>query len=906
MSKMLDLRCDPQDVEGLHQEIRRRNKIIHALADQVEHFFNGASSDFALLQTTYILEEQVRLRTLELKRSTEELETFIANASVGVVFTHNRQILRYNRRFGEIFSISGNEAVGRPDRILFRSDEEYLKVSRVASPLLFSGHPFHTELFMRRLDGTDLWVNLIGYVTSSAQTSQGTIWLLEDRTAIKCADEALKQSYGQLEERVAQRTQELTQQLHFVQQLIEAIPGPVYYKDTHSRYLGCNRAYETFTGKSAADLIGKTPLQTTTPELAENYMAADRELLDHPGSQIYEGKVKFSSGEFRDVMFHKATFTLADGKVGGVVGLMLDITDRKQMEENLRQAATVFESAAEGVVITKIDGTIIAVNRAFTEITQYSREEAIGSNPRMLQSGRHSQNFYRDLWATVMRDGRWQGEIWNRRKGGEIYPEWLSISSVRDERGELVNFVATFSDITRQKQNEEHIQQLAFSDALTLLPNRRLLLDRLQHAVATSIRNRHYGALLFIDLDDFKNLNDTRGHDIGDLLLQQVASRLQRCVREGDTVARFGGDEFVVVLEDLSERLTEATSQVKTVSEKILSILNAPYMLEEFQHHSTPSIGITLFDGYETSVEELLKQADLAMYKAKGSGRNSLCFFDPAMQTAVNARVMLEADLRTALRDNQLFLLFQPQISFDGQIIGAEALVRWRHPLRGIISPGDFIAMAEETELIHPLGTWVLETACEQLQAWSTCAETSHLTLAINVSAEQFSNPDFVDLVYATLDAYEIGEGKLKLEITESMLLNNLEQIIAKMTTLKNKGVSFSLDDFGTGYSSLSYLKRLPFDQLKIDQTFVQDILSDQSASAIAHTIVALAQAMGMHVIAEGVETEQQLSFLASIGCHTYQGYLFGRPLPIKAFEVFLKTTQAGVMAAPRQFAGGL
>lgn len=905
MSNMLDLRCLPNDVDGLHQEIQRRNKIIHALTEQVERSLNNNSSDFALLQATYILEEQVHLRTKELKRSIDELETFIANASVGVVFTHNRHILRYNRQFGEIFGFTGNEAVGLPDRILFRNDEEYVKVAQVASPLLFSGHPFHTELFMQRSDGTDLWINLIGYVSSSPQSHQGTIWLLEDRTAIKRADQALQHSHDQLEERVLQRTAELTQQLHFVQQLIEAIPGPVYYKDTEFRYLGCNRAYENFTGKTAQDLIGKTPLETTAPELAENYMAADRALLEKPGSQIYEGKVKFASGEFRDVMFHKATFTRADGRVGGVVGLMLDITERKRMEENLRQAATVFESAAEGVVITKTDGTIIAVNRAFTEITQYSQAEAVGNNPRMLQSGRHSQNFYRDLWATVMRDGRWQGEIWNRRKNGEIYPEWLSISSVRDEKGALTNFVATFSDITRQKQNEDYIQQLAFSDPLTQLPNRRLLLDRLQHAVATSIRNRHYGALLFIDLDDFKNLNDTRGHDTGDMLLQQVANRLQGCVREGDTVARFGGDEFVVILEDLSERLTEATTQVQSASEKILSVLNAPYLLEKFQHHSTPSIGITLFGGADASVDELLKQADLAMYKAKGSGRNSLCFFDPAMQTAVTARVTLEADLRMALRDNQLFLLFQPQINHTGEVIGAEALIRWQHPTRGIVSPGEFIPLAEETELIHPLGVWVLETACAQLSEWDKCHETSPLTLAINVSAGQFSSPYFIDQVKATLDAYDVDPAKLKLEITESMLLNDLDKIIARMTALKNRGVCFSLDDFGTGYSSLSYLKRLPFDQLKIDQTFVQDVLSDQSAAAIARTIMALAQAMGMHVIAEGVETEEQLSFLASIGCHTYQGYLFGRPLPIKAFEVFLKTAQNNAMTASLRSANG-
>jgi diguanylate cyclase (GGDEF)-like protein/PAS domain S-box-containing protein len=591
-------------------------------------------------------------------------------------------------------------------------------------------------------------------------------------------------------------------------------------------------------------------------------------------------------------MFHKATFTRPDGTVGGVVGLILDITERKRMEDNLRQAATVFENSAEGVIITQTDGSIIAVNRAFTEITGYAKSEAIGQNPRILQSGRHSKDFYREMWGKVTRDGRWQGEVWNRRKFGEIYPEWLSISTVRDKDGLVTNYVATFSDITYQKQNEERIQQLAFSDPLTKLPNRRLLLDRLQHALATSSRNNRQGALFFIDLDEFKDLNDTRGHDIGDLLLQQVAERLANCVREGDTVARFGGDEFVVILENLSEIVMDATNQVKLAGEKFLVRLNEPYMLEEYQHSSTPSIGVTLFGNNDSSVDQLLKQADLAMYQAKRSGRNSLRFFDPKMQTAVSARVAMEADLRYGLKKSQFIIHYQPQVDHRGHVLGAEALIRWMHPQRGMVFPAEFIPLVEGTELILPLGSWVLATACNQLSAWAKQPETSHLTMAVNVSARQFRQQDFVSQVMVALDGSGADPVKLKLEITESLLLEDVHEIITKMTALKARGVCFSLDDFGTGYSSLTYLKRLPLDQLKIDQSFVQDVLVDQNDAAIARTIVALAQCLDLAIIAEGVETEDQRLFLASIGCYAYQGYLFSKPLPIDEFESYLHKTE--------------
>ncbi|HSG21814.1 MAG TPA: EAL domain-containing protein [Azonexus sp.] len=885
---MLDLRCDPEDTGGLRQEIARRDKIIRSLMHQVEHSLNSLDTDYGLLQNTFMLEEQVRVRTEELKKSGEALEAFIANAPVGVLFTHERKMLRHNPRFAEIFGFSGNEAIGQPARLLYRSDEEYAALGRLATPLLSTAQPLQTELYMQRQDGAALWINMIGYVSNFSKTNEGTIWLLEDRTAFKQTDEALRRNHDDLGKRVAERTAELSEQLHFVKQLIEAIPGPVFYKDAQARYLGCNRAFENLIGMSARKLIGKTAHDIAPAELADQYLAADQKLFDQPGSHIYESMVRYASGETRAVMFHKATFTQPDGKVGGLVGVMLDITERKLMEDTLRQAATVFESSAEGVIITAPDASIIAVNRAFTEITGYEDHEVIGKNPRFLQSGRHSKKFYREIWGSIFRDGRWQGELWNRRKNGEIFPESLSIAAVRNTAGRVANYVATFSDITQQKENEARIQQLAFSDPLTRLPNRRLLLDRLQHAIANRSRNKRLGALFFIDLDDFKDLNDTRGHDIGDLLLRQVADRLVKCVREGDTVARFGGDEFVVMLEDLGEKYLDATRQVKLAGEKILAALNEPYLLEDSLQHSTPSIGVTLFSNDDTSVDELLKQADLAMYQAKGSGRNALRFFDPEMQTVVSDRVAMEADLRLGLQRKQLILHYQPQLDEHGRVIGAEALVRWNHPKRGLIPPVKFIPLAEETGLILPLGLWVLETACAQLSAWAKEPATAHLTLAVNVSAPQVRQANFVDQVLATLDGHGADPTRLKLEITESLLLDDVAAIITKMSALKAQGVGFSLDDFGTGYSSLTYLKRLPLDQLKIDQSFVREILVDPNDAAIAQTIVALAQTMGLGVIAEGVETEEQRLFLASIGCYAYQGYLFSKPLPLEQFEELL------------------
>ncbi len=564
-----------------------------------------------------------------------------------------------------------------------------------------------------------------------------------------------------------------------------------------------------------------------------------------------------------------------------------DVTERKRVEEKLRIAATVFESK-EGMLITDADRVILQANHAFTLITGYSSAEVVGKTPKVLSSGLHNAEFYAEMWSKIGTTGAWEGEISNRRKNGDIFPEHLTITAVKDQHDCITNYVATFHDITKSKKAEEEIKYLAYNDSLTRLPNRRLLSDRLQHAFSSCSRSGKHGALLFIDLDNFKTLNDTLGHDIGDLLLQQVATRLQTCVREGDTVARFGGDEFVVMLEGLSEDAVEAAAQIETVGEKILASLNQLYLLGTHEYHSTPSIGATLFNGKHDTLEELFKQADIAMYQAKRTGRNNLRFFDPQMQEFINTRVLLEKELTQALTHDQFRLFYQIQIDSMRRPLGAEALIRWVHPERGLVLPSHFIPLAEESDLILPIGQWVLDTACAQLAQWQQDERTNALSLSVNVSAKQFHQHDFVSQVHSTLKKHNANPNLLKLELTESMLLDDVEETISTMNALHEIGVKFSLDDFGTGYSSLQYLKRLPLDQLKIDYSFVRDITFDSSDQAIVRTIIVMAESLNLSIIAEGVETEEQRVLLLDKGCSQFQGYLFGRPVSIDEFELQL------------------
>ncbi|MGR9086638.1 MAG: putative bifunctional diguanylate cyclase/phosphodiesterase [Gammaproteobacteria bacterium] len=580
-----------------------------------------------------------------------------------------------------------------------------------------------------------------------------------------------------------------------------------------------------------------------------------------------------------------------------VLSAWTEITDRKLEEIDLRIAATAFE-VNEGIMLTDTKGRIIRVNSAFTRLTGYARDEAVGRYPDMLQSGRHDKEFYRQLWHELTRNRHWDGEVWDRHKNGSIHPVWLSITAVADDSGDVSHYVSAFFDISALKEAEEHIRNLAFYDSLTHLPNRRLLLDRLGIALVSSNRTQHHGALMMMDLDRFKILNDTQGHDLGDKLLIEVAKRLQSCVREGDTVARMGGDEFVVMLENLSKKQEEAAVHMLSVAEKIREALSATYWLTlgnrpenatQFEHHASASIGMVLFLGHSVSSHDLLKRADMAMYQAKQAGRDTVRVFDPAMQSVFDERNALETDLRHALGRNELVLNFQVQVDIHGQAVGAEVLLNWLNPTRGIVPPAKFIPLAEETGLILPIGHWVLYRSCTILASWENNASARHLTLSVNISTRQFRQPDFTDQVRTALRDSGGDPKRLKLEITENLVMENPEAAIAKMLEIRRLGVEFVMDDFGTGYSSLAYLPRIPLNQLKIDKEFIRDFSRDKQDAAIIRSILSLGRSLDLVVIAEGVETRAQWKYLSRYHCPVFQGYFFGKPMPLAAFVAGLE-----------------
>ena len=601
-------------------------------------------------------------------------------------------------------------------------------------------------------------------------------------------------------------------------------------------------------------------------------------------------KETFLSGELTPWQSHWMTILVTASLATAVSSFFRPWIAKVNVQQRIATAA--FESQ-QGMFVTDAAKVILRVNRAFSAITGYSAQEAVGQTPRLLNSGHHDRAFYAAMWDCIDRTDSWQGEIWNRHKNGKVYPETLRISSVRDAAGGVSNYVAAFSDATSYKAAEQQIQSLAFSDPLTGLPNRQHLIVLLQQSQLDRARKPRQDALLLVGLDQFKNLNETIGHENGNLLLQIVARRLGDCIRKGDTLVRLGGNAFVVMLQNLSLIPQQAATEAEAVAAKILLALSQPYQIGSFDVHCSASVGITLVDDATPQDADVpLNQAELAMHHAKAGGRNTLRFFAPQMQAEVSARAELESGLREALLNDEFVLYYQAQVTSEGRVIGSEALVRWKHPLRGVVSPAEFIPVAEESGLILPIGNWVLETACKQLALWAGKPATADLTVAVNVSAHQFHQADFVDQVLGALERTGARAQKLKLELTESLLVANVEGIIAKMNALKARGVGFSLDDFGTGYSSLSYLKRLPLDQLKIDQSFVRNILTDPNDAAIAKMVIALADSMDLAVIAEGVESQAQRDFLAGLDCQAYQGYLFSRPVPVAAFEALLAQAQ--------------
>ena len=685
-----------------------------------------------------------------------------------------------------------------------------------------------------------------------------------------------------------ERNQQRTQLVGIINSAMDAIISV----DEAYRVVIFNPAAERMFGYQSAQIIGE-PLERLIPE---QFRQAHGEHMRRFAAGGMTNRSMASQNELLALRADGTEFPIeasishtriADRQIFTVI--LRDVSKRHDMVVALRSSEERFrslvEQASDGIFVSDRQGRITEINSTGCALLGYTREElvklTIANVIAVDEISRLPAELLR-LTDGVMAVSEWQFI----RKDGIPF-----LGEIRARQLENGNIQSILIDITERKSAEDEIRNLAFYDPLTRLPNRRLLTDRLKHALTTRTRGgKHGGALLFIDLDHFKDLNDTLGHDIGDLLLQQVALRLQSCVREADTVARFGGDEFVILLEVLSKDTLEAAAETKVVGKKILTALNLPYQLAQHKYHNTPSIGATLFNGQQIESDELLKQADIALYQSKKSGRNALRFFDPKMQDAVNARADLESKLRLAIEQNQFQLYYQIQINSSRLAIGAEVLLRWNHPERGLVSPAEFIPLANETGLILPIGRWVLETACAQLKRWQQHALTRDLVLAVNVSAVQFRENNFVAQVIEVIERHAINPARLKLELTESMLLDNIEETISAMNALNKIGIQFSLDDFGTGYSSLQYLKRLPLDQLKIDQSFVRDIATDGGDRAIVRTIIAMAHSMELDIIAEGVENDGQRHLLLNKGCKHFQGNLFGEPLPVGQFETLLKS----------------
>ena len=760
-------------------------------------------------------------------------------------------------------------------------------------------------LFLTLLVGAVIWW-VLGRQLAPMLTSARSLAAMSDASqplaplAVARQDEVgrLVSGFNRLLESLDNRNAELQQMEWKFQALFEKGPIGVAYhemiydasgKPVDYRYLDANAAFTDLTG---VDPRGKTVLQAF-PGI-ENDPFDWIATLGHIARTGEDTRFE----QFLPLNGRWYDFVAYQYKQDCFVAAFIDITQRKDAEAKLQEASQKlslhFEQSPLATIEWDLEFRVVRWNPAAEQIFGYSADEAVGQLATFIIP-EAALPITTAVWEELVAGtGGERSDNRNLRRDGKLIEcAWYN-TSLRDTSGRVVAVMSLVQDITERNEAEEKIKALAFFDQLTGLPNRSLLMDRLKQSLRASSRSGQYVALLLIDLDNFKTLNDTLGHDMGDLLLKQVAERLLASVRAGDTVARLGGDEFVLILSNLSATLSDAATLAELVGEKIIATLDQVYQLDGVTYQCTASMGATLFIGERTDIDSLVKQADIAMYRSKKEGGNTLRFFDPDMEAFIVKRAAMEKDLRQAVLEGQLALHYQPQES-RGQLMGAEALLRWDHPVNGPVSPAEFIPLAEETGLILPLGQWVLEAACDQLAAWAARPETSHLALAVNVSAHQFRQDGFVDDVLRALRKAKANPQRLKLELTESALVANIEDVIEKMFALKAKGVGFSLDDFGTGYSSLSYLKRLPLDQLKIDRSFVHDILIDANDAAIAQTIIALADSFGLTVIAEGVETAAQRDYLSSVGCHSCQGYLISRPLPAEGFERFARQAWAAL-----------
>ncbi|MBX7271577.1 EAL domain-containing protein [Pseudomonas chloritidismutans] len=722
--------------------------------------------------------------------------------------------------------------------------------------------PFEFRPYLRTL--------LISIIASFVLLAAAALWILSLKRAVKQSTAQLSKNNQQLQ----LATVALHKEQNLLRTIFENSPDALIFKDAYGACLAANAAAHYLLGVSCR------PKTTNYFE----YPSDSNTALGNLRSRRSEMTVIASDGTGHEL--EMIDIPILEGPESSLGSLIIahDITDRRRNERELRIAAVAFESY-DGQIVTDGNGIIERVNSAFVRITGFSADEALGRTPNFLQSELHEKSFYAGILQTLRKAGYWHGEIISRRRDGELYTARLSISAVSDDRGHATHYIGNLQDVTAEKEAVNLANHLKLYDVLTGLPNRLLIEDRISHVLTGSSERSNPGAVMMFDIDFFSQINDSLGHACGDQVLAEVATRAHAAIREVDFLARFSGDSFVLLACDLGASAPIAERQATLLAEAIRGAVEAPILVASHRLTCTVSIGIAMFHDRETSTDALLRQAELAMYQSKSNGRNMLHFFEKNMQVEIDQRRQLRAELQDAIDLRQFVVYYQVQVDTVGKPIGAEALLRWPHPTRGLVPPAEFIPIAEETGLIEPIGSWVLETACQQLAEWAQQNSTKHLTLAVNVSSRQFKSQRFVEEVITIIQRTGAAADKLKLEVTESLAIDDFQDSIAKLHDLRNKGIQISLDDFGTGNSSLNYLTKLPLTQLKIDKSFVDDLPSSVRDAMVAQTIIAMGHGLELQVIAEGVENREQRDFLTSHGCQAFQGYLFGRPLPVAEFN---------------------
>jgi len=818
--------------------------------------------------TNNLLEQRVQERTQQLWHERALLRNLI-DSLPELIFYKNPDgtYLGCNKAFEKFAGCPEAQLIGKTERDIFSVEiAEFFRQQECK--MLITGKVHSHEAWVSYPDGHQVLLDLIKTPFFGHQGEVlGLIGTSRDITARYQVEEKLRQSQAML------------------RLVIDNIPQNIFWKDHNGVYLGCNKNFAQRVGIDSSEaIIGKsdTEFRAQTYPGAAFFDTLNRCVNLNDGAPRYQLVESLISPQGIPLWFeiNKIPLQNAQGELIGVLGSFEDITELKRVEEKLKQSIKVLENSAEAIMITDADTQILLVNKAFTEITGYSETEVLGKCPSLLKSGKHEQQFYQNMWHSIHTIGYWEGEIWNRRKQGELYPEWLHISVIKDEiTDEITNFLAIFSDITSRKQTEQRLAYLAHYDDLTGLPNRALFYERVSRAIYHAQQHSGLVAVMFLDLDRFKYVNDTWGHVVGDLLLKEVAYRLTDCLHKTNTVARLGGDDFAIVLEKVKN-----TKQISDIAQRLLDAMLSPFYLEGHETFVTVSIGVSVYPNDGEDVDTLLKNADAAMYRAKERGRNNYQFFIAQMNIHVHQRLLLETKLRHALERNELVLYYQPQMHLgSGLIVGAEVLLRWQHPEMGLVLPYHFIPLAEETGLIVPIGEWVLEHTCLQHQQWRQQGQPI-LRMSVNLSACQFRQENLTESIIHIVESNNIDPTLLELELTESILMQDVDMANQTLHQLKDRGIQLAIDDFGTGYSSLNYLKRFPIDKLKIDQSFVRDIPQNKDDMSITRAIIALGRSLNLNVIAEGVETLSQQAFLKSLKCDEVQGYLIGPPLPAADF----------------------